>query len=107
MGLNNVSSRYENNRQTAFSKATDRWKAPAQHDKSPSPDKYVPKASITEHVSSMFPKNKLTKFGLDNKQYDTKKEADRNNKFRPGPGTYKAFSEFENWRFCLACLYTS
>lgn len=94
VGLNNVSSRYENNRQTQFSKATDRWAAGAQLKKPPGPGNYDPKASITHNVSSTMPKNSLTKFGQDNKSvYHI---ADKNNKFIPGPGAYARFSEFDN-----------
>jgi hypothetical protein len=61
--MNSVSSRIENNRSTAFARAKDRWGAPAQLIKTPAPDKYQPKASMNENVSSLFKKNSMTKFG--------------------------------------------
>lgn len=63
VGLNHVSSRFKNNTQTQFSKDEHRWKAPAQHEKAPAPGSYDPQASITQNVSSLFPKNSMTKFG--------------------------------------------
>ena len=63
VGMNSVSSRIENNRKTAFGKASDRFEARAQLIKTPAPDKYQPKASMNENVSSLFKKNSMTKFG--------------------------------------------
>jgi len=81
-------------RMSSFPKAVDRWQAPAQDDKSPSPDRYNPKAGMSLDVSSRQPRVPRTKFGRDNSSildmHFSMKRAEEN----PGPGQHERFSEF-------------
>jgi hypothetical protein len=65
LGELRVESHYFNHTQTKFPKAENRWRSPAQHEKSPAPDNYAPKFRLNENVLSGMPKNITTRFGRD------------------------------------------
>ena len=65
IGAINHKSSFMTSRMPSIPKAQDRFRAPTEIVKSPSPDSYSPKASIGFDVSSRQPKVQRTKFGND------------------------------------------
>ncbi len=78
-----------------FSKAENRFRAPTEQFKSPSPSQYRPQAEIGIDVSSKMTKVPRTKFGNDRSDVLDMKFNMKSARTQPGPGQYERYSEFQ------------
>ena len=96
VGRQNSNSQFVTSPRSSVPKANDRFRAPTEMVKSPSPDTYYPLQQIGFDVSSRQPRAPRTKFGQDKSDILALQYSMKRAKENPGPGSHETFSEFHS-----------